>query len=294
MRCMSFALLGALATWPWSAAPALEPVPADTPGTLTLDFAWKAREEVRGISPGHRITDRRATVRCALVAGSVASQSVLDGPDAEQSAAMAELESTTRADLEAIRDDSAAGMQAMAARMADCRKRGRSEQECAMAMVAAMQSDPALLAAMSGGDGRDGRARGAAEARVMAAASRIQPWYLEGCRGTMTVADVSALDDPTTPGIDPPVHTTGTVAFEPGEHLMLIETDLARGVTNMLLNAPRASGFVRGGMDRVDAVAMPVDQVRIGPRPGPLGSGRHEFPVTGGSASVAWRFERGR
>lgn len=294
MRCAAFVCFGFLATLPLAAALALEPVPADTPATLTLDFDWKAREEVRGISPGHRITDRRATVRCALVAGSVASQSLLDGPDAEQSAAMAELESATRAEIAAIPDDSVAGMQAMAARMADCRKSGRSEQDCALAMVGAMQADPALRGAMEGLASRDTRARDQAEARVMAASSRIQPWYLEGCRGTMTVADVSALDDPTTPGIDPPVHTTGTVDFEPGEHLMLIETDLARGVTNMLLNAPRASGFVRGGMDRVDAVAMPVDQVRIGPRPGPLGSGRHEFPVTGGSASVSWRLERGR
>jgi hypothetical protein len=294
MCCTPIAFMGFLAMWPLSAALALEPVPAGTPATLTLDFDWKAREAVRGISPGHRITDRRATVRCALVAGSVASQSLLDGPDAEQSAAMAELESATRAELAAIPDDSVAGMRAMAAQMADCRRRGRSEQECALAMVAAMQADPALRGAMEGMAGRDTRACDRAEARVMAASSRIQPWSLEGCRGTMTVADVSALDDPTTPGIDPPVHTTGTVDFEPGEHLMLIETDLARGVTTLMLNAPRASGFVRGGMDRVDAVAMPVDQVRIGPRPGPLGSGRHEFPVTGGSASVTWRFEKGR
>jgi hypothetical protein len=273
-------------------ASALEAVPADTAATLTLDFAWKAREDVGGDAPGYLITDRRTRVVCDLIAGEPTSQSVLDGATAEQAAAMAELETATRAELEAIPDESIATMQDMERRMSDCRKRGRSDQECAMEMVAAMQSDPALLESMDAVAGRDTRATDAAQARVEAAAGRIQGWYLEGCRGTMTVADVSALDDLTTPGIDPPVHTTGTVEFDAGEDLMLIETDLARGSTSFVLNTPRAHGFRRDTSQPVGATGMPVGQVRIGPRPGPLADGRHEFTVKGGAASVQWRFAR--
>lgn len=294
MRCDRLLFLCCLVSVAAPPALALEPAPEDSPGTLTLEFAWKVREEVRGIAPGHRIIDRRATLRCALVAGAVSPLSLLAGADAAQSAAIAELDAAPAAQPGVTADDGTAGMQALAARLSECRRSGRSEQACAMATLAAMQSDPAYREALDGIAARDARARDAAEAAVAAAGSRIQPWNVEGCRGTMTVADVSALDDPTTPGVDPPVPTAGTVRFDAGEHLLLIETDLARGSTSFLLNAPRAAGFLRGGVEPVDAVAMPVDQVRIGPLPGPLADGRHEFPVSGGSATVRWRFESGR
>lgn len=114
---------------------------------LAFDFEWKAREETQGISRGHPITVRRVTSHCALAAGSVVSWSLLDGPDDEQSAAMTELESEMRAEIPAIPDDSVAAMRAMAAQMADGRARGRSDQECALVMVGAMQANATRCAA---------------------------------------------------------------------------------------------------------------------------------------------------
>lgn len=143
---------------------------------------------------------------------------------------------------------------------------------------------PAQIAAMERGD-----------ASVYSEGPALQPWFNEGCRVRMVVADTRKLDDPTIAGEEPTIHTTGTQEFDTPDTLVTVETDLDAGTTRLLFVSPQGSGFRReAGYGQPEALenaaALPTATVIAGPYPGPLQSGEHSFDTAGGKVTLSWQF----
>jgi hypothetical protein len=135
------------------------------------------------------------------------------------------------------------------------------------------------------------------EGMTMEDAARIQSWYNEGCRGSMTVADSRWVNDPTIAGPEPTVHTTGTQPIDTRETLVTVETDLAKGSTRYMLVMTDASGFQQEAgfgfaAKLVNASIMPEAVVYAGPYPGPIQNGSHRYKIAGGEVVIDWTFRR--
>jgi hypothetical protein len=174
-------------------------VPTDTRGELTLEFAWTSRLVSNREFKDVTVLDRRTTITCPITAGDEATITAIAGATAAEAEANAR---RAEAAAPAVDPQVVAKGEALEKKMKACRKAGGSEGECGMQVMADLQADPGLVESMTG----------AAEATPAdaALAGRFQPWFNEGCRGSMTVADQRQLDDPTIPGPEPVVHTSGT------------------------------------------------------------------------------------
>lgn len=272
-------------------------VPTDTRGELTLEFKWTSRlvsdREFKDVT----VLDRRTTITCPITAADEATISALAGATPEQAEANARLAEAAAAEVAAVEPRTVAKAEAIEQKLKACRKAGGSEGECGMQAMADLQADPDLMESMAGAGQANPSARAAADAAVDAAAGRFQPWFNEGCRGSMTVADQRQLDDPTIPGPEPVVHTTGKQAIDTRETLVTVETDLAKGSTRYMIVAPQAEGFRQEagyGEDEklVSATAMPAAVVVAGPFAGGVQAGRHSFPVEGGEVRIEWTYRR--
>lgn len=131
----------------------------------------------------------------------------------------------------------------------------------------------------------------------MADSARIQSWYNEGCRGSMTVADSRWVDDPTIAGPEPTVHTTGTQPIDTRETLVTVETDLNKNSTRYMLVMTDAAGFQQEagfGFEAklVNASIMPEAVVYAGPYSGPIQNGSHRYKIAGGEVVIDWTFRR--
>lgn len=261
-------------------------VPTDSRGELTLEFAWTSRLVSNREFKDVTVLDRRTTITCPITAGDEATITAIAGATA------AEAEANSRraeAAAPAVDPQVVAKGEALEKKMKACRKAGGSEGECGMQVMADLQADPGLMESMAG----------AAEATPADAASagRFQPWFNEGCRGSMTVADQRQLDDPTIPGPEPVVRTGGTQPIDTRDTLLTVETDLARGSTRYMIVAPQAEGFRQEAgygeeAKLVTAAAMPVAVVVAGPFAGGVQAGEHAFPVEGGEVRIRWRFRQ--
>lgn len=125
-----------------------------------------------------------------------------------------------------------------------------------------------------------------------------QSWWNEGCKGSITLNDMSQLDDPTISGLEPVVRSTGTRAFESQEPHAIVETDLSRGRTRYMFITPSAEGFREEADDGRPAKLVPATAAPGGTYDftleGPISSGRGEVPVRGGMLVIEWAFARGR
>jgi len=135
------------------------------------------------------------------------------------------------------------------------------------------------------------------EGMSMKESARIQPWFNEGCRGSMTVADSRWVNDPTIAGPEPTVHTTGTQPIDTRETLVTVETDLNKNSTRYMLVLTDAAGFQQeagfGFAARlVNASIMPDAVVYAGPYPGPIQNGSHRYRIAGGEVVIDWTFRR--
>lgn len=280
-------------------AGAQAPQDAGSKGSLTLRFSYKSTVIAKGEFKDRTTINQTATIVCPLVAGDVAAISHLQGPTRQQSAAQARLGAAAAKEVSAVSPQAVAGMKSIDQRMKACRASGKSARACGMEAQAAMQADPELLEKMGQMGQADPKGMAAAEREVTAAAGSFQPWFNEGCTGTMTVDNSSQLDDPTTAGPEPVVRTTGTRRIETKDTLVTVETDLSRSETRYQLVTPQASGFQREA-DRDNParletlLAIPVGSLALGPFRGPIQAGRHEQAVAGGSFAVDWSFTRGQ
>jgi hypothetical protein len=296
MRLLRSVLFGGLALAACKVF-ALDPVTAGVRGELIITLSWDARIVAGGEFADLTVIKRSATLTCPVVASDLEDISPIDGPNAAQMAAFEEVGAAARKQVESVPASEVARMQALEQQMRSCRRGGGSEQACGMQIMQAMQSDPALLEQMGRmGSDRDG-AMARAERKAADAAGRFQPWFNEGCRGQMQVDDSRKLDDPTLPGEEPTVRTTGTRPIDTSDTLVTVETDLEKSQTRYLLIAPEAAGFEREagyGMPaaRITASALPVGHVIAGPFRGPIGNGRHEFRTEGGSVRIDWTYRR--
>jgi hypothetical protein len=132
----------------------------------------------------------------------------------------------------------------------------------------------------------------------LAATGSYQPWWNEDCTGSLTLDDTYHFNDPTTAGPEPVIRTTGTRPLSTGDTPLTIETDLDRARTRYLFIAPSTDGFqqeaARGDAAKlVAASAAPMATMDF-TLEGPIGDGKREVAVQGGSLWVDWVFTRGR
>lgn len=156
---------------------------------------------------------------------------------------------------------------------------------------------PSSISSITGPTPQQVKAMEKGDPSAFSAGPQLQPWFNEGCKVRMSVADTRKLDDPTIAGEEPTVHTGGTQEFETRDTLVTVETDLDAGNTRLLFVTPTAAGFRSEGSNgqpesRVSANALPVATVIAGPYPGALADGRHELKTEGGVATIAWKFRR--
>lgn len=135
------------------------------------------------------------------------------------------------------------------------------------------------------------------EGMSMNESARVQPWFNEGCRGSMTVADSRWVNDPTIAGPEPTIHTTGTQPIDTRETLVTVETDLDKNSTRYMLVMTDAPGFQQEagfGMEArlVNASIMPTAVVFAGPYPGAIQNGSHRYEIAGGAVTIDWTFRR--
>jgi|GEM_PF-2676181 len=132
-----------------------------------------------------------------------------------------------------------------------------------------------------------------------AATGAYQPWWNEDCTGTLTINDTYHADDPTIAGPEPVVHTAGTRPLSTAATPLTVETDLNGARTRYLFITPSTDGFAQEAVEGYEAAkfvaasATPMATMDI-TREGPIGDGREEIAVHGGTVQVDWTFTRGR
>ncbi len=132
----------------------------------------------------------------------------------------------------------------------------------------------------------------------MAATGSYQPWWNEDCTGSLTVDDTYHADDPTLAGPEPVVRTRGTRPLRTPDTPLTVETDLNRARTRYMFIAPGTDGFQQEaapGYDAklVKASAAPMATIDVTVE-GPIGGGKREIAVPGGTVKVEWTFTRGK
>ena len=266
-------------------------------GKLTISFRYKGETVSRGEFKDRTTYDQSATIICPVTAGDITTTSSILGPTAEQERANAQLGAEATKQIGAISPKTVSGMKSLDKQMKDCKASGKSDQLCGMQVMMAMQSNPELMAGMAAMAGGDTAGRKAADEAVAKAAGSYQPWFNEGCTGSMTVNNTFQLDDPTIPGPEPVIHTTGTVKIDTRDTLITVETDLHRNETRYMIIPPQGS-FHRDASygekpTKQTLSAIPANPVVAGPYAGPIKSGRFEKQLGGGSYAVDWTFIRG-
>lgn len=262
-------------------------------GKLTVTFRYTGEVVSRGEFKDRTTYDQTATIVCPVTAGDISSTSSILGPTEEQERANAQLGAAAKQQIDSISPKAISEMKSLDKQMKECKASGKSAQVCGMQVMMAMQSNPNLMAEM-GAMGSRGKA---ADTAVADAADSYQPWYNEGCTGTMTVNNTFQLDDPTIAGPEPIIRTTGTDKVDTRDTLVTVETDLKRKQTRYMIIPPEGS-FHRDASygekpTRQTLMAIPANPVVVGPYPGPIQSGSYEKKLSGGSYSVEWSFSRG-
>ena len=131
-----------------------------------------------------------------------------------------------------------------------------------------------------------------------ASTGSYQPWWNENCTGSLTVNDTYHADDPTIKGPEPVVKTTGTRPVDTSDTPLTVETDLNRARTRYLFISPSTNGFQQEAAEGypaklVAASAAPMATIDF-TLEGPIGDGKREVAVQGGTLWVEWTFTRGR
>jgi hypothetical protein len=133
---------------------------------------------------------------------------------------------------------------------------------------------------------------------VFAVTGSYQPWFNEDCTGSLTIEDTYHADDPTIAGPEPVVKTAGTRPLKTSDIPLTVETDLNRARTRYLFMSPSADGFQQEAAPGypaklVAAAAAPMATMDF-TLEGPIGGGKREVKVQGGTVWVDWMFTRER
>ncbi|MBK9374834.1 MAG: hypothetical protein IPN03_14185 [Holophagales bacterium] len=132
----------------------------------------------------------------------------------------------------------------------------------------------------------------------MAATGSYQPWWNEDCTGSLTIDDTYHADDPTLAGPEPVVRTTGTRPLRTGDTPLTVETDLNRARTRYMFITPSTDGFQQEAAPGYEAKLVKASAAPMATMDftleGPIGDGKREVPVQGGTLQVEWTFSRGR
>jgi hypothetical protein len=280
-------------------ARALSPEPSGASGTVTIWYTLKATGTTEtldfdGMGVTTTIIDQPAELTCPVETYGVDPVSCIDGASAGHAGATAQLGRAAEEEVAAIDPSTVTAMEALEKEFKACKKSGKSEEACGMAMMAKMSADPEMMAAMGAMGMADPEGMADAEAAVAANAGQHQVWFSERCDGTMTVNNstvtVSASGE-TTVG----EKITGTRAVI-GESNITVETDLNASSSRYVILPADADGFKREGADGsgTSRVAVIPETIVAGPHPGPIKDGRYEADVPGGKLTIDWTFQRKR
>ena len=275
-------------------AMALDPVPEGTLASLILTLSYKA-EIVSGEFGDTTITDRVTKLSCPVFASDVMAAG-FDGGSAEVLAAQKQLGEVAAKQVGAIQKSDVSVMQGLQKKMETCVAAGGSEQVCGMAMMAEMQSNPEILAAMQAMSASSAEQQAGMDSATSNLATAVgagfQMWYNESCTGEMAVHDSFQVVDPTLAVQPPPTTVDGVLPIDTGDSLVTLETDLGRGQTRYMVVPATVSGLIDSNGRMVNNITSSGSTVTVGPLPGPAQSGRQEFPVPGGTYTVEWAFQR--
>lgn len=132
----------------------------------------------------------------------------------------------------------------------------------------------------------------------MAATGSYQPWWNEDCTGSLTIDDTYHFNDPTIAGPEPVVRTTGTRPLRTPDTPLTVETDLNRARTRYMFIAPSTDGFQQEAAPGYEAKLVKASAAPMATMDftleGPIGDGKREIAVQGGTLQVEWTFSRGR
>ena len=132
----------------------------------------------------------------------------------------------------------------------------------------------------------------------MAATGSYQPWWNEDCTGSLAIDDTYHFDDPTRAGPEPVVRTTGTRPLKTSDTPLTVETDLNRARTRYMFITPSTDGFQQEAAPGYEAKLVKASAAPMATMDftleGPIGGGKREVAVQGGTLQVEWTFSRGR
>lgn len=132
----------------------------------------------------------------------------------------------------------------------------------------------------------------------MAPTGSYQPWFNEECTGSLTIDDTYHANDTTIAGPEPVVRTSGTRPLKTSDTPLTVETDLNRARTRYLFIAPSADGFQQEAAPGYEAKLVKASAAPMATMDftleGPIGGGKREVKVQGGTLRVDWTFTRGR
>jgi hypothetical protein len=272
------------------------PVLAQQRGTMTVTFKYqsvttKPVEDFDGVWEHKTVVDQTAIMTCPMFTEGVSPSSYLDGLTPEQQKAQADLGKATEADVAQMQSDgTAAKMQDLESMMKACKAKGGSDETCAMQIMQAMQSDPALM----DGGGRAGSRSKAAASQVDAAAGKFEIWFSENCTGTLTANNRTTLSKG---GVAKTRETIiGKRPLSNADANVVVETDLTKASSRVWIVAPEASGVPRTAPDtktEATVMALPDGNIIAGPTPGKIKNGRYSKKIAGGGYDVEWVFVPG-
>jgi hypothetical protein len=292
-------IVSSLALVAAAAAFALPPEPPGSKGVMTMTYTLKTtvKEEVLDFDgKGMRTTivDQTGKITCPVETYGVDATSYLDGASAGQTETMNQFGAAAKKEVEAIKPSTIQSMESLKAEFEACQRSGKSEQVCGMAMMAKMNSDPALMQALGAMGMADPNGMAAAEEAVAASTGRFQVWHSESCTGTLTANNVTSVVGArgTTTVTD---KVTGSRPIA-GETNITVETDMNKSSSRYAFVPGEASGFSRVGVSGKTSATLATmpDTVFSGPLPGPIKNGRHETKLPGGTLTIDWTFQRQR
>jgi hypothetical protein len=266
---------------------------------VTITFTLKSTSKVEvldfdGKGTHTTVIDQTATLTCPVETYGVEETSYLDGATREQSMAAHRRGEAARKEVEAIKPQTVATMEALQKEFDACRKAGTSQEACGAAMMAKMSADPELMEAMESIGMADPAGSSDAELAVSGSAGRFQVWFSERCDGTMTANNsqtVVSAGGVTTMS----ERITGTRPVL-GESNITVETNLDTSSSRYMFVPADASGFSSegtGGKKSAQLAAAP-EPVVLGPFPGPIKGGRYDTTVPGGTLRIDWTFQRSK
>lgn len=262
------------------------PVPEGT--QATINFTVNVKEKTKAEWSSTAI-DRVLKAQCLMVAGPAASVG-MNGPSADQQAAIAQSQANTEAFTQNYADENM--MQNAQAIFDKCGE----DEACVTAEVMKMSKTPEVQAAVKK---QDQMKKDAAGLMPNLGPARYQSWQSQSCTGEMTVNDAYVTSDPGGEGgygaYTDNTTVKGTVPVDPKAIVLFAETDTVGKTTTYRLGLA-AQGDFQAQSSTKGAVPAKINLLgstrlpeNIGPLKGVLG--KQSSTIAGDSGNIKLSFQ---